>query len=42
MSLRIAVCGSKFTPPITETMLVLGKEESLKRLNSAIGKLKID
>lgn len=39
MSLRIAICGSKSTPPITETMLALGKEESLKRIKSAIGSL---
>lgn len=32
MSLRIAICGSKSTPPITETMLVLGKDETIKRL----------
>jgi len=36
MSLRIAVCGSRSTPPITETMLVLGKEESLKRIKAAL------
>lgn len=36
MSLRIAICGSRATPPLTETMLVLGKQESLQRIQSAI------
>lgn len=36
MSLRIAICGSRSTPPITETMLVLGKEEAINRIKSAI------
>lgn len=33
MSLRVAICGSKFTPPLTEVMIILGKTEVLKRLN---------
>lgn len=32
MSLRIAITGMKFTPPINESMEILGKEESLLRL----------
>lgn len=40
MSLRIAVCGSRTTPPITETMLILGKDETLRRLDSALNYLK--
>jgi glutamyl-tRNA synthetase len=32
MDLRIAITGSKFTPPINESIEVLGKEETLKRL----------
>ncbi|MEK7164259.1 MAG: glutamate--tRNA ligase [Patescibacteria group bacterium] len=32
MSIRISICGSKSTPPIIETMLVLGRDESIKRL----------
>ena len=39
MSLRIAVCGSRQTPPLTETMLVLGQKESLSRVQSAIDHL---
>ena len=40
MSLRIAVCGSRTTPPLTDTMLILGKDETIKRINSAITVLK--
>lgn len=36
MDLRISIAGSKFTPPITESMVILGKSESLIRINSAI------
>ena len=38
MSLRIAITGSKFTPPINESILILGKDESLKRLRNALNK----
>jgi len=37
MSLRIAVTGSKFTPPINESIEILGKEEIVKRLAKVIG-----
>jgi len=36
MSLRIAICGSKITPPINETMEILGKEETLFRLKKSL------
>lgn len=36
MDLRIAITGSKFTPPINESIEILGKEETLARL----GKIK--
>ncbi len=36
MSLRIAICGSKFTPPINESIEILGKEETLIRLRKLI------
>ena len=32
MSLRLAICGSKITPPLTESMLILGKDETLARI----------
>lgn len=32
MDLRIAITGKKFTPPINDSIVILGKEESLKRL----------
>lgn len=35
MILRIAITGKKITPPISESMEILGKEESLLRLKKA-------
>ncbi len=32
MDLRLAVCGQRITPPLTESMLILGKIEVLSRL----------
>jgi glutamyl-tRNA synthetase len=40
MSLRIAICGSRFTPPLTDTMLILGQSESLARIKNALNLLK--
>lgn len=36
MDLRIAVTGSKFTPPINDSIIILGKEETVKRINTVI------
>ena len=36
---RMAITGSKVSPPLMESMLVLGKDETLKRLDNAIAKL---
>mgnify|MGYP000173809927 CR=1 FL=1 len=36
MNMRIALTGKKASPPLFETMLVLGKDESLKRLEMAL------
>ncbi|WKZ26115.1 MAG: glutamate--tRNA ligase [bacterium] len=36
MSLRIAITGMKFTPPINESIIILGKEETLERLKKII------
>ena len=33
MDLRIAITGQRFTPPINESIILLGKEETLKRIN---------
>lgn len=33
MSLRLAICGSRITPPLTDSMLILGKQEVISRLN---------
>ncbi len=39
MLFRIAVTGKKITPPIIESLLLIGQEEVLKRLDSAVKKL---
>lgn len=36
MDLRIAITGRKFTPPINESIEILGKEEALKRLKKVL------
>jgi len=36
MSLRIALTGMKFTPPINESIAILGKDESISRLSKLI------
>lgn len=32
MDLRIAITGTKFTPPINDSIIILGKEKTLKRI----------
>jgi len=36
MDLRIAITGSKFTPPINDSIIILGKEEAIKRIKSVL------
>lgn len=36
MDLRIALTGSKFTPPINESITILGKDETLTRLRQSL------
>jgi len=38
--IRVAVCGRKNSPPLFETLVVLGRETSLKRIEEAIAKTK--
>jgi len=38
MCVRIAVTGRKATPPLLESMIILGKDESLARIDKAIEK----
>ena len=38
MDLRVAVCGSRFTPPINESILILGKEETKSRIENSLRK----
>lgn len=37
MMLRVAITGKKISPPLNESMEVLGKEESVSRVKSVIG-----
>lgn len=37
--IRVAVCGRKNSPPLFETLVVLGRETSLKRIQEAIDKI---
>ena len=37
--IRVAVCGRKNAPPLFETLEVLGKEKTLKRIEQAVAKL---
>lgn len=39
MSLRVAVCGCKVTPPINETIVILGKEKTLIQLKQALSSI---
>ncbi|MBI4058911.1 glutamate--tRNA ligase [Candidatus Microgenomates bacterium] len=36
MSLRLALTGQRVTPPIVESMVILGKEKTLARINRAV------
>ena len=36
MDIRIAVTGAKFTPPINDSMVILGKEETLNRIKGIL------
>ena len=39
ITLRIAVTGSRVSPPLFESMEILGKEKTLKRIASGINKI---
>ena len=34
MTLRIVITGSRFTPPLNESIEILGKEETLSRIKA--------
>jgi Glutamyl- and glutaminyl-tRNA synthetases len=36
MTLRIAICGKKISPPLNESMEILGREKCLKRIKRVI------
>ena len=42
MILRVAMTGSTTSLPLNESMIILGRDEVLKRLNKAAGKLSTD
>ena len=35
--IRVAVCGRKNAPPLFETLAVVGRDKTLKRIEQAIG-----
>lgn len=37
MDLRVAITGNKVTPPINESIVILGKKETISRLESVLG-----
>jgi len=39
MAVRVAVTGRTATPPLLESMIIIGKEESLRRIDAAVEKL---
>jgi glutamyl-tRNA synthetase len=39
MVFRVAVAGSKVTPPILESLMILGREKTIERLDMALSKL---
>jgi len=39
MSVRVALTGRTATPPLLESMIIIGKDESLRRIDAAIAKL---
>jgi glutamyl-tRNA synthetase len=39
MVLRVAVTGSPVSPPLFESIEILGKEETLRRVDAALAKL---
>jgi len=40
MVFRVAICGKTITPPIVESLELLGKERVIERINAALEKLK--
>jgi glutamyl-tRNA synthetase len=36
MNMRVALMGSRSTPPVTESAIILGKDESLRRISKAL------
>jgi len=41
MAIRVAITGRTATPPLFDTMVALGRERTLERLDQAIGALDV-
>ena len=39
MTLRVVICGKKITPPVVESMIILGKEACVKKINLIVDKI---
>ena len=39
MDLRVAICSSKITPPINDSVVILGKEETIRRIRKVLSSL---
>lgn len=39
MTLRVAICGKKITPPVVESMIILGKETCVRKIKLAVDKI---
>jgi glutamyl-tRNA synthetase (EC 6.1.1.17) len=36
MDLRLAITGKRITPPINESIIILGRDETLKRISALL------
>lgn len=39
MPIRVAICGSRFSPGLFETLSIIGKDETIKRIKNALSQL---
>jgi len=39
MNLRLAIAGQEISPPITESIIILGKDKTLSRINQALASI---
>ena len=36
MTLRVAICGKKITPPVVESMIILGREVCIRKIEKLL------